>query len=742
MSYTDWHESGFKVIGIHPMLDGDCTCPRGAECFGAGKHPRAKNWQHTPEWSDEQLQNFDEIGYFNAYGILCDGYIVIDVDARNGGVEAYTRLLAEIPSIAGAGCIVNTGSGNGSMHLFFKAPMGVSFQQHHENFKGIDFKTSGFVVGYGSPHKSGNFYELAVGSPSEIDDAPKELVELLKVRETRRASLGDSEMIDISNAQLIEILNLLSPDCDYDTWIKSGMAVHNATGGSADGLKIWDDWSSKGKTYFHEGEKSAYYKWHTFGKSSSQVTIGTLISISGWRMPVTFQPDAELLQLCKDDVDAVDLLRPHGLVGEIAAYINSTSLYKRERLSVHAALCVVSACGGMRHRDKEWDVRSNMFLFGVAASSTGKDHIYRSAATLMRSAGIEGALSGNIKSEQEIYRNLLDHQAALYGIDEIGEVLGKITSGKASYMEGVVGQLMTLYSSSNGYHTITGDNKREQRELITKEIAALNKQIDAGKDCAHLIKKAEDKLAKVDSGLFEPFVQIQGFTTPDKFEAMVTTEMVTSGFFARAFIAKETDDNPRRNKKCNFDKTVPEELADTLSMLYMGGYCDMQDSEVSRKGNMIDIPLSDKASSLRDEYAEKFQAMADDFQTKSQLTAIPRRGAELMMKVALTLGMNSGVISEQDMRYAYAFVCEDIKTKTHIAGSNGEKEDQAILHKIMSAIPNSEEEAMLFSVLKNKCCRNKLSHITPDEFLRAIEFLSKSGHIIKVGEKRYYAKDT
>lgn len=36
---------GFRVVPLHSVVDGVCSCERGSECNGAGKHPRVKSWQ-------------------------------------------------------------------------------------------------------------------------------------------------------------------------------------------------------------------------------------------------------------------------------------------------------------------------------------------------------------------------------------------------------------------------------------------------------------------------------------------------------------------------------------------------------------------------------------------------------------------------------------------------------------------------------------------------------------------------
>jgi hypothetical protein len=67
------------------------------------------NWTSVPEWSEEQLENSEEAGHFaTGYGVLVKGLIVIDVDARNGGVELYAQLVKDLPAIAGAGLIVES----------------------------------------------------------------------------------------------------------------------------------------------------------------------------------------------------------------------------------------------------------------------------------------------------------------------------------------------------------------------------------------------------------------------------------------------------------------------------------------------------------------------------------------------------------------------------------------------------------------------------------------------------------
>ena len=88
-------------------------------------------------------------------------------------------------------------------------------------------------------------------------------------------------------------LNSISPSCKYQQWLSIGMALHDATSGSDNGYKLWDDWSSSGVHY--KAHETAY-KWESFDSSCSKpVTLATLFKIAhdnGW----LWNKDSQLIQ--------------------------------------------------------------------------------------------------------------------------------------------------------------------------------------------------------------------------------------------------------------------------------------------------------------------------------------------------------------------------------------------------------------------------------------------------------------
>ena len=144
MLHRDFWSAGFPVFGLFPIIEGGrCACGN-PDCKAVGKHPRPKSWQNTQLISDEDLDAAERKGALGTgYGVLCKGLLVVDVDARNGGIASYESLRRKVPSIDEAGLIVLTGSGSGSRHLYFKLPEDLELVQGHPDYPGIEFKTSG-----------------------------------------------------------------------------------------------------------------------------------------------------------------------------------------------------------------------------------------------------------------------------------------------------------------------------------------------------------------------------------------------------------------------------------------------------------------------------------------------------------------------------------------------------------------------------------------------------------------------
>lgn len=369
----DYIEAGFRVFGLHGM-DKKVRCECGdPECEALLKHPRISNWQSTPDWSDDQLETMEAMGHFDTgFGVLCAGFLVVDVDARNGGVASFKKLVEAVPEAGKASFVVNTGSGGGSQHHYFKAPEGVGLLQSLKDYPGVDFKASGFVVGAGSLHASGNTYEVERGHPGDVEEAPAELIDLLRKPSTYRTHTS-SGAVDITPSGIAELLNYINNSgsgIDYEDWIRVGMAIHHTTGGSADGYALWDTWSRDSDKY---SPAQMEKKWHSFGKAAQPVTIGTLHHMAkegGYEAPIEFVYQGATINDDTDRIDTsgVDKKRPPGMVGVLTQWINDQCRYPRESMAVASALVAIGNLTGMRIYDAEEDMTANLLAFCVGGS--------------------------------------------------------------------------------------------------------------------------------------------------------------------------------------------------------------------------------------------------------------------------------------------------------------------------------------------------------------------------------------
>lgn len=741
MTHREFIENGIAVFSLHSHNTKKCTCGDD-NCKAIGKHPRASNWQSSPLWSDQQLDLMEETNQFaTGYGVLCKNLIVIDVDARNGGIESYAQLVEDIPEVASAGLIVATGSGNGSKHLYFRSPEPpVALLRHLPKYAGLDFQSgSSYVVGPNSLHASGNRYEIVHGSVDEIDTAPAALVAALTKPERHRTEYSGVVM-DVSHSDISDMVSYINADCDHETWVRIGMAIHHATGGTA--FDVWDNWSSQGSKY--PDRETLETRWHSFGRSSLPVTIGTLIHYAeenGWKRPVEFT-NAEVENHDTDIMDTsdIDLLRPPGFVGQVKTWLDNQCMYPRENLTLGASLIAIGNVMGLRYTDDVSHVTSNMFVFGVAGSASGKEAVLQGATEIMRQSGLSPATHGVIKSEQEVIRNLIRHQPAYYLIDEIGIQLRKIKNaqarGGAAHLEGVFGILMSAYSKANGYLLIGGDVKEEIRSVLAKELARLikmreNNEIQSDDDPR--IVSATQNLEALEFGLKDPFISIMGFTTPETFDDMMDYEQATSGFIGRSLLITEKETNPR--PKRNFQKEpMSERMVNQLINLHKGGYHDQTAVKIEYRHERTVISTTPEAKHFMEKALDWFIDYAEHQKSSSGLEAVIRRGFELMCKVSLVLSCE-GVRTLEHVRYSFALVRRDLETKLALVVSNDKtaKTDQRLFASIEKH--TDKKTGISFGVLKNK-----LRSYKEEDIKKALDILLAGGKLKKEEQTHPYNK--
>jgi len=137
LAYAD---RGWRVLPLHDVTRGTCSCANRERCKAPGKHPRLPKWQ---EWASSDKGTI--AGWWKQWpaanvGVKTgadSGIVVLDVDPRNGGFESLAALLP-LPET------LTVVTGGGGRHYYFVHPSGVV--KGGDLADGVELKADGQYV--------------------------------------------------------------------------------------------------------------------------------------------------------------------------------------------------------------------------------------------------------------------------------------------------------------------------------------------------------------------------------------------------------------------------------------------------------------------------------------------------------------------------------------------------------------------------------------------------------------------
>lgn len=378
-------------------------------------------------------------------------------------------------------------------------------------------------------------------------------------------------------------------------------------------------------------------------------------------------------------VTGIDLTKPPGFVGTLAEWIENCNRRPRRTLSVATAIVAVSNCMGLHYRDVRDGVTPNLFAVCIAGSRTGKESLNQSIIAIHRCAGVSAATLGTIKSEQEIVRNLISHQPAFYVIDEIGFTLKKIRNaqkgnGSASYLEAVIGVLMSAYSKASGYMPIGGDIMRALQTEFKSELARLDKDDDGSEWIEKRREYLLDMLNSPEPGLKNPFLSVIGYTTGETFNEVVDFDMATNGFIGRSLLFNERDTAPRSKMVSGF-KRPPMGMGLELAIKSIAGGERSPSGRIEYHGDPIDITTDDEADRMLEQALVWFEDQAIAHKSISGLEALYLGAYELMAKVSMILAVQDRVRNAEHVRWAFELIRRDVGEKARMVVINEREKD-------------------------------------------------------------------
>lgn len=421
---------------------------------------------------------------------------------------------------------------------------------------------------------------------------------------------------------------LPNAELDYDSWMRVGMALKGALGGA--GGDIFAGWSAQAAKDVPAATAKA---WASF--KPDRIGAGTIYHLAmerGWQPdaelrldgsidPEVAHPAAGLLsRLSSNSVETDDtpanspfsLVMPDGLIGDLTNYMLNTARRPQPLLSLGASLCAIGALMGRQYRT-ESNLRSNLYVVGIADSGSGKNHAREIINETFFEAGLAHHLGGNkIASGAGLLTALHRQPAILFQIDEFGMFLAAAADRKRSprHITEILDNMTELFTSAGGVFLgaeyANRDGSNERRDIN------------------------------------QPCLSVYGTTTPLHFWGALQGANVVDGSLARFLILPSDEDYPDENIAVGIRQAPPALIRD-LQRVAAGG--------VLQKGNLIgktadqNTTLTPTIVPMTEEARARFKALSLELTGElraaagTACTAILARIGENSLKLALIVAV-------------------------------------------------------------------------------------------------------
>lgn len=405
----------------------------------------------------------------------------------------------------------------------------------------------------------------------------------------------------------------------------------------------------------------------------------------------------------------VDLMNPPGLAGEIVDAIEARNMRPLRWAAVPAALQLLAITSGIGKRKSLNGAKMNIITMTIAESAAGKDAAQSFITDVMLRIGETAHLYNRPRTDKDMIMNALDADGkALYVVDEAHDLIGSINDKGSSQYTKSIGPLILAMATAKLY-TLSGTHKREVTALITtarekavKRLERIDKQIDADEHNNDL-HKARAGLVKllteldvqqkvVETGIKDPLVCLMLSSTPGNFEKVVDYANIASGLIGRGLVFHCGEDAARsRAGEINTTSDVPDDLVDRLRALTSFGR-SLKVCEDTRE--YLDRIL---------DYLEN-----DERRNAPIVGALYRRAYERVVSVASLLAIDTGTVTDEHVRYAFALVMHNISEVTKLSQQNEIEDMQTALSLRIIEIIGRSPVGLKYSEVRRQIVRRSV----------------------------------
>ena len=481
---------------------------------------------------------------------------------------------------------------------------------------------------------------------------------------------------------------LPNDELDYDSWMRIGMALKGALGQS--GADIFVDWSAQATKDVPAVTAKA---WASF--KPDRIGAGTIYHLAmerGWQpacglrldgscTPEREHPAAGLLSRLADQDGAMDdgldeisvsvpppppMSQLDGALAMMIEHILASAIRPQPWLAIGAALTALGTLMGRKVRTDS-DLRSNLYVIGLAESGGGKDHARKAIKEMFAQAGFASHLGGErIASGAGLIAALSRQPASLFQIDEFGKFMANVV-----------------------------DKHRAPKHL--SEIWDLFTELATSAATTFMGAEYADQKERPRQDIIQPCACVHGVTAPGPFWDSLSTGSLQDGSLARFLVFRSEDDIPDRNRTPRSLRDVPQPLLDALKAVADVGH--------SKRGNLAQaggatiapapmlVQMEPAALAIFDDLDLEMttrQRAAVGTEQGAVLARVWENTAKVALIKAVSADPNTPVIRERDALWARELVAHCVGTllqqsERHLADTRIEKHHKRVLEIIRAA---------------------------------------------------------
>jgi hypothetical protein len=465
-------------------------------CVPNQKRPLTPRGLHEGTTDEDQIADWWTLYPDANIGLVTDGLVVVDVDATQDGKP--NPWLSSLGPLQDLHTSAKATSPRGGMHFFFRQPATSEFRNTASKIApGVDTRANGGYVLVAPSQTDAGRYTWLHGGVLDVEREslpilPKWLEDTLQIesRQPLAHSMGDAGQI-ISGSRNDTLArhagNMRRGNMDKDEILAALLKMNERR--------------CRPPLSEREVEKIA----ESVSRYEPDQVMEAVLNDS----PEVSEDDYQDAQITDPGFLPASLLSPPGFLRDIIAWNLETAYKPQKELALAGAISLLSALTGRKVQD-ETGTRSNLYVIGVAASGSGKDHARKINKTVLSrylQSGILGPESA--ASYQGIVKWLEQSPATLFQFDEFGRYLESITKSDNGPQAQIVTMLMKLYSSADS--AFVPEARADLKSVVT---------------------------------INQPHCVIYATTVADSLFGSMTADNINDGFMGRLMVIESSNDDP------------------------------------------------------------------------------------------------------------------------------------------------------------------------------------------------------